>query len=81
MDGAYTEGQFHYVIEQSLREAIEAACQVARDMRKRKLISKRLAEKAGRHNVASHRQTDIETCNEIEQAIRRTLLDGTNKGD
>jgi len=55
--------------EEGRQSAFREAAEIARATGNRKLESKALAESKGRMRVASHRQSDFETAEEIAAAI------------
>jgi hypothetical protein len=56
--------------EESRRGGIGEALREVNAMKQRNALARDRAAAAGRENVASHRQSDVETCEQIETALR-----------
>ena len=56
--------------EAGFREGVARSLRIVNAMKQRNALAKDRAAVAGRENAASHRQSDIETCEQIEEQIR-----------
>ena len=69
------------LVERARREGIEDARRLVNARKQSKAIARDRAGASGRDGVASHRQSDVETCEEIEAALRALTPAGPGAAD
>lgn len=65
----FTHAEIEAARAEGYKIAMREAAEIARATGERKMESKAIAESKGRLRVASHRQSDFETADEIAEAI------------